>query len=93
MEKTTKSSVGVVAKLFTRIPSDVRKMYNIKMQNGGKDMIIAHPSYITIHDWDLDIKRYDKGLSMEENDFIMIGLNHITIVMDDEKVDMQIVLH
>ena len=93
METKTKSSVGVVAKLFTRIPSDVRKMYNIKLLNRGKDMVIAYPSFITIREWDLDISRYDKGLSKGQGDFIMIALNHITIVMDDQKIDMQIILH
>lgn len=93
MEKKTKSSVGVIEKLFTRIPSDIRKMYNIKMQKWNDTMLITYPSFIAITDSDLDIKRYDKGLSMEVDDYVYIALNHISIVLDDQKVDMQIILH
>lgn len=92
MEKTITTKTKV-AFLYEQIPSDLRKMYNIKL-NLYDDMIIAHPCYIIIRDMDVDVTRYNKGVSVQDGGAEMtIALKGLSLIFNMNRVDLQIVLH
>ncbi len=90
--ETTITTKTRVAFLYEQIPSDLRKMYNIKL-NGYDDMIIAHPCYIIIRDMDVDVTRYNKGVSVEDGVEMIIALKGLSLIFNMNHVDLQVVLH
>ena len=91
--KTTKKTK--LSFIYEQIPSDLRKMYNIKLNPHKIDetLTIVHPCYVNIRDMDVDVKRYNKGVIVQDGIEMIIALKGLSLIFNANHVDLQIVLH